>query len=87
MGMGSNKFDVVVIMLGTNDCIGNIRNSMQSSVDAAVILVNKIFEDAGNYPTKVIVQMTPPDANSISSWHIIWLITVISDKTFPFIAI
>lgn len=70
MGMGSNKFDVVVIMLGTNDCIGDIRNSMQSSVDAAVILVNKIFEDAGNYPTKVIVQMTPPDANSVSSWQV-----------------
>lgn len=70
MGMGSNKFDVVVIMLGTNDCIGNIRNSMQSSVDAAVTLVNKIFEDAGNYPTKIIVQMTPPDANSVSSWQV-----------------
>lgn len=69
MGMGSNKFDIVVIMLGTEDCIENIEDSMQSSVDAAVTLVNKIFEDAGDYPTKIIVQMTPPDANTVSSWH------------------
>lgn len=70
MGMGSNKFDIVVIMLGTDDCIGNIKSSMQSSVDAAVIIVNKIFEDAGNYPTKIIIQMTPPNANSVSSWQV-----------------
>lgn len=70
MGIGNNKFDIVVIMLGTNDCIGNIKSSMQGSVDTAITLVNKIFEDAGNYPTKVIVQMTPPDANSISSWQV-----------------
>lgn len=70
MGLGSNKFDIVVIMLGNNDCISDIKSSMQSSIDAAVILVKKIFEDAGNYPTKVIVQMTPLDANSVSSWQV-----------------
>lgn len=70
MGMGSNKFDVVVIMLGTNNCIGNIRTDVQSTVDAAVKLVNSILVDAGNYPTKIIVQMTPPDASSISSWQV-----------------
>ena len=70
MGMGSNKFDIVVIMLGTNDCISGIRTNVQSTVDAAVKLVNSILVDAGNYPTKIIVQMTPPDASSISSWQV-----------------
>ena len=76
MGMGSNKFDIVVIMLGTNDCIGNVKESMLSSVDNAKALINAILSDAGNYPTKVILQLTPPDANTISSWQ------VYSDQTY-----
>lgn len=70
MGMGSNKFDIVVIMLGTNDCIGNIRTNVQSTVDAAVKLIDSILDDAGDYNTKIIIQMTPPDASSISSWQV-----------------
>lgn len=70
MGMGSSKFDIVVIMLGTNDCIGNIRTNVQSTVDAAVKLIDSILADAGDYHTKIIIQMTPPDASSISSWQV-----------------
>ena len=70
MGMGGNKFDVVIIMLGTNDCIGDIRASMQTSINNAITLINAILEDAGEYPTKILLQMTPPDANTISSWQV-----------------
>lgn len=70
MGMSSSKFDVVVIMLGTNDCIGKIRTEVQSTVDAAVKLVDSILVDAGDYPTKIILQVIPPDASSISSWQV-----------------
>lgn len=70
MGMGSNKFDLVIIMLGTNDCIGNIKSSMQNSLNNAISLINYILSDAGDYPTKIILQMTPPDANTISSWQV-----------------
>ena len=70
MGMGDSKFDIVVIMLGTNDSVGDIKPSMQASANNAITLVNKIFEDAGDYPTRVILQMPPLDANTISSWQI-----------------
>lgn len=69
MGMSSNKFDLIIIMLGTNDCIGNIKD-MNNSLLNAKKLIETIFEDAGDYPTKVILQMTPPDANTISSWQV-----------------
>ena len=69
MSMGDNKFDIVIIMLGTNDCIGNIKD-MNNSLLNAKSLIEAIFEDASDYPTKVILQMTPPDANSISSWQV-----------------
>ena len=69
MSMGDNKFDIVIIMLGTNDCIGNIKD-MNNSLLNAKKLIETIFEDAGDYPTKVILQMTPPDANTISSWQV-----------------
>lgn len=70
MNMAENKFDIVVIMLGTNDCIGNIRASMQGSVNSAKTLINAILSDAGSYATKIILQMTPPDSNTISSWQV-----------------
>ena len=70
MGMGDSKFDIVVIMLGTNDSVGYIKPSMQASANNAIALVNKIFEDAGDYPTRVILQMPPLDANTISSWQV-----------------
>lgn len=70
IGLGDNKFDAVVIMLGTNDCIGDIKESMQSSVANAKKIINAIFDDAGEYPTKIILQITPPDANTISSWQV-----------------
>ena len=69
MGMSSNKFDLIIIMLGTNDCIGKIKD-MNNSLLNAKKLIETIFEDAGDYPTKVILQMTPPDANTISSWQV-----------------
>ena len=70
MDMGDAKFDIVVIMLGTNNCVGGIKASMQDSVDNAITLINAILADAGSYPTKIILQMTPPDANTISSWQV-----------------
>ena len=70
MGMGGEKFDVVVIMLGTNDCIGDVKSSMKGSVNNAKVLINAILADAGDYNTKVILQMTPADANTISSWQV-----------------
>lgn len=70
MGMNTVKFDAVVIMLGTNDCIADIQPSMQNSVNAAKVLINAILTDAGTYPTKIILQMTPPDANTTSSWQV-----------------
>ena len=70
MGMDNNKFDLVVIMLGTNDCIVNSSTSMQGSINNAITLINAILSDAGDYPTKIILQMTPPDANTISSWQV-----------------
>ena len=70
MGMGGNKFDLVVIMLGANDCILKSSTSLQGSVNNAIALINAILSDAGDYPTKIILQMTPPDANTISSWQV-----------------
>lgn len=70
MGMGGNKFDLVVIMLGTNDCIINSSASMQGSINNAITLINAILSDAGDYSTKIIIQMTPSDANTISSWQV-----------------
>ena len=74
MGMGSSKFDIVVIMLGTNDCIGNVKN-MAFSVSNAKKLIGAILNDAGTYSTKVILQLTPADASTPSGWQ------VYSDKT------
>lgn len=70
MDMGNAKFDVIVIMLGTNDCVGGIKPAMQKSVKYAVRLIDSILDDAGDYPTKIILQLCPQDANTISSWHI-----------------
>lgn len=70
MGMGNNKFDIVVIMLGTNDCIGNIKDSMQGSISNAKTLINAILADAADYTTKIVLQITPADANTISSWQV-----------------
>lgn len=69
MGMGSEKFDLVVIMLGTNDCLYYIRD-MATAVNAAKTLINAFISDAGAYPTKIILQLTPADANTISSWQV-----------------
>lgn len=67
LGMGCNKFDVVIIMLGTNDAIVG---SQYNSTNNAKTLINSIFSDAGDYPTKVILQIPPLDANTISSWQV-----------------
>lgn len=64
------KFDLVVIMLGTNDCIGAEKATMDSSVASAKTLIDAIISDAGNYGTKIILQMPPQDANTISSWQV-----------------
>ena len=69
------KFDAVIIMLGTNDCIGDVID-VSGSVVKAKTLINAILSDAGTYPTKIILQMTPADANTISSWQ------VYSDKSY-----
>lgn len=72
-GMGDSKFDVVFILLGTNDCI-SFEEKSDSSIAAIVAnaktLVNAIQTDAGSYPTKIVVNLTPPDANTTSSWQV-----------------
>lgn len=69
MGMGANKFDIVFIMLGTNDSIGD-EKQMNGSLINAKTLINAILEDADSYPTKILLQMVPADANTISSWQV-----------------
>jgi hypothetical protein len=68
-GMGEQRFDIITIMLGTNDSLWEIKD-MTSSANYAVQLVDAFIADAGNYPTKIILQLTPPDANTISSWQV-----------------
>ena len=65
----SGKFDAVVIMLGTNDCIADVKD-MAGSITNAKTLIHAILADADTYPTKIILQMTPADANTISSWQV-----------------
>lgn len=68
MGMGSAKFDVVVIMLGVNESVGAVKN-MSFAVSDAKKLITAILNDAGTYSTKVILQLTPADASTPSSWQ------------------
>lgn len=72
-GMGDSKFDVVFILLGTNDCISfeeKTDASIAAIVQNAKTLVDAIQTDAGSYPTKIVVNLTPPDANTTSSWQV-----------------
>ena len=69
LSMGGEKFDIVGIQLGTNDCIGNI-NDMSASVTNAKTLVDEIIRDADTYDTKIIIQLTTPDANTLSGWQL-----------------
>lgn len=69
MGMGADKFDIVVIMLGVNECVGEVKN-MSFAVNDAKKLITAILNDAGMYSTKVILQPTPADASTPSSWQV-----------------
>lgn len=72
MSMGSSKFDLVIILLGVNDAIGNYKSdsAISSTVANAKILIDAVLEDADSYGTKIILQLVPQDANSISSWQV-----------------
>ena len=43
---------------------------MASSITYAKNIVSLIFNDAGDYPTKIILQLPPLDNNSISGWQV-----------------
>ena len=73
MGMGDAYFDVVFILLGTNDCISTrdkTEEEIAKIVTNAKTLVDAIQTDAASYPTKIVLNLTPPDANTTSSWQV-----------------
>ena len=49
MGMGGNKFDLVVIMLGANDCILKSSTSLQGSVNNAIALLTLPCKDVEDF--------------------------------------
>lgn len=68
-GMGNEKFDVITIMLGCNDSLWGVHD-MTSSVNYAKTLIDAFIADANGYNTKIILQLPPLDANTISSWQV-----------------
>lgn len=68
-GMGNEKFDIIAIMLGCNDSLWGVHD-MTSSVNYAKTLIDAFIADANDYDTKIILQLPPLDANTISSWQV-----------------
>ena len=66
--MAVSTIDIVVILLGTNDSISGDFRSPTGSINSARTLIRAFIDYNPNI--KIILEQTPPDADTISSWHV-----------------